>query len=121
MAHRAQVHKVRFVASTLLDAVRKAETAPASAARAHAYLCECPTNSLLRVIDMTLTSRACASPRGLPVHLVRDRKELSVGVVSHRLSPELCTLTGRPPICRLDDDRDGASSADGLPMVGAAN
>ena len=34
-----QVHKVRFVASTLLDAVRKAETAPASAARAHAFLC----------------------------------------------------------------------------------
>ncbi|KAF8908951.1 fungal-specific transcription factor domain-containing protein [Gymnopilus junonius] len=32
------VHKVRFVASTLLDAVRKAETAPASAARAHAFL-----------------------------------------------------------------------------------
>jgi hypothetical protein len=32
------VHKVRFVASTLLDAVRKAEIAPASAARAHAYL-----------------------------------------------------------------------------------
>lgn len=37
-----QVHKVRFVASTLLDAVRKAETAPASAARAHAYLCKPP-------------------------------------------------------------------------------
>jgi hypothetical protein len=32
------VHKVRFVASTLLDAVRKPETAPALAARAHAYL-----------------------------------------------------------------------------------
>lgn len=32
------VHKVRFIASTLLDAVRKAETAPGSAARAHAYL-----------------------------------------------------------------------------------
>lgn len=32
-----QVHKVRFVASTLLDTVKKAE--PASAARAHAYLC----------------------------------------------------------------------------------
>ncbi|EJC97940.1 uncharacterized protein FOMMEDRAFT_97406 [Fomitiporia mediterranea MF3/22] len=32
------VHKVRFVASSLLDAVRKAETAPATAARAHAYL-----------------------------------------------------------------------------------
>lgn len=39
ISRRAQVHKVRFVASTLLDAVRKAETAPASAARAHAYLC----------------------------------------------------------------------------------
>ena len=36
----SKVHKVRFVASTLLDAVRRAETAPASAARAHAYLCE---------------------------------------------------------------------------------
>ena len=35
-----QVHKVRFVASTLLDAVRKAETAPVSAARAHGYLCK---------------------------------------------------------------------------------
>ena len=33
------MYKVRFVASTLLDAVQKAETAPASAARAHAYLC----------------------------------------------------------------------------------
>ncbi|KAI9573545.1 fungal-specific transcription factor domain-containing protein [Boletus coccyginus] len=32
------VHKVRFVASTLLDTVRKAETAPASAARAHVFL-----------------------------------------------------------------------------------
>jgi len=32
------VHKVRFVASTLLDAVGKVEIAPASAARAHAYL-----------------------------------------------------------------------------------
>ncbi|KZO93698.1 hypothetical protein CALVIDRAFT_485655 [Calocera viscosa TUFC12733] len=32
------VHKVRFVASTLLDTVRKVETDRASAARAHAYL-----------------------------------------------------------------------------------
>ncbi|OJA17171.1 hypothetical protein AZE42_00239 [Rhizopogon vesiculosus] len=32
------VHKVRFVASTLLDTVQNAETAPASAARAHAFL-----------------------------------------------------------------------------------
>lgn len=32
------VHKVRFVASTLLDAVSKAEIAPVSAARAHGYL-----------------------------------------------------------------------------------
>ena len=34
-----QVHKVRFVASTLLEAVQKVETAPALAARADAYLC----------------------------------------------------------------------------------
>jgi len=32
------VHKVRFVASTLLEAVCKADTAPASAARAHGFL-----------------------------------------------------------------------------------
>ncbi|KAI6114357.1 hypothetical protein F5141DRAFT_1187921 [Pisolithus sp. B1] len=32
------VHKVRFVASTLLDAVGKAHSAPGSAERAHAYL-----------------------------------------------------------------------------------
>ena len=42
-----QVHKVRFVASTLLDAVRKAETAPATAARAHAYLCLSPLSHFL--------------------------------------------------------------------------
>jgi hypothetical protein len=42
-----QVHKVRFVASTLLDAVRKVETAPASAARAHAYLCNTCFQSIL--------------------------------------------------------------------------
>ena len=34
------MHKVRFVASTLLGTVRKADTAPAPAARAHAYLCK---------------------------------------------------------------------------------
>ncbi|KAL4080738.1 fungal-specific transcription factor domain-containing protein [Scleroderma citrinum] len=32
------VHKVRFVASTLLDTVQKVDSAPVSAARAHAYL-----------------------------------------------------------------------------------
>lgn len=43
------MHKVRFVASTLLDAVRKAETAPATAARAHAYLCKSSFGTLLTV------------------------------------------------------------------------
>ena len=43
-----QVYKVRFVASTLLDAVRKAETAPDSAARADAYLCKDISPSLIR-------------------------------------------------------------------------
>ena len=44
-----KVHKVRFVASTLLDAVRKADTAPASAARAHAYLCAWSSQRLIVV------------------------------------------------------------------------
>ncbi|KAI0081588.1 hypothetical protein K474DRAFT_1656393 [Panus rudis PR-1116 ss-1] len=64
------VHKVRFVASTLLDAVRKAETAPASAARAHGYLWD--FLSILSEIERNYL---------------------------------------------LDDDRDGNSSADGMPMV----
>lgn len=66
------VHKVRFVASTLLDAVRKAETAPASAARAHAYLWD--FLSILSEIERNYL---------------------------------------------LDDDRDAASSADGMPLVGS--
>lgn len=33
------VHKVRFVASTLLDSIREADTAPKPAARALNYLC----------------------------------------------------------------------------------
>ncbi|EMD31417.1 hypothetical protein CERSUDRAFT_89102 [Gelatoporia subvermispora B] len=65
------VHKVRFVASTLLDAVRKAETAPASAARAHAYLWD--FLSILSEIERNYL---------------------------------------------LDDDRDAASSADGMPLMG---
>ncbi|EGN98442.1 hypothetical protein SERLA73DRAFT_55337, partial [Serpula lacrymans var. lacrymans S7.3] len=64
------VHKVRFVASTLLDAVRKAETAPASAARAHAFLWD--FLSILSEIERNYL---------------------------------------------LDDDRDGTSSGDGMPMV----
>ncbi|EAU85911.2 hypothetical protein CC1G_02934 [Coprinopsis cinerea okayama7 len=64
------VHKVRFVASTLLDAVRKAETAPASAARAHAYLWD--FLSILSEIERNYL---------------------------------------------LDEDRDGTSSGDGIPMV----
>lgn len=67
------VHKVRFVASTLLDAVRKAETAPASAARAHAYLWD--FLSILSEIERNYL---------------------------------------------LDDERDAASSADGMPLVGAS-
>jgi len=55
------VHKVRFVASTLLDAVRKAETAPASAARAHAYLC---TSHLFH----DSISQFIFVSRGLPQH-----------------------------------------------------
>ena len=58
-----QVHKVRFVASTLLDAVRKAETAPASAARAHAYLCELPPLSHCpRPVPACFSLPPCATP-----------------------------------------------------------
>lgn len=65
------VHKVRFVASTLLDAVRKAETAPATAARAHAFLWD--FLSILSEIERNYL---------------------------------------------LDDDRDGTSSGDGMPLMG---
>ena len=106
------VHKVRFVASTLLDAVRKAETAPASAARAHAYLCE-----FLRTLCAhlrTLTGGACRV-RGLPVHPVRDREELPVSASGEMRSGPRAD----PAIGRLDDERDAASSADGMPLVGS--
>jgi hypothetical protein len=57
------VHKVRFVASTLLDAVRKAETAPATAARAHAYLCKHHL-SLTSIQPLTLSQgTSCLSCR----------------------------------------------------------
>ena len=62
------VHKVRFVASTLLDAVRKAETAPDSAARAHAYLCE-KVHVLQRFSALIGTM---SSYRGFPIHFVRN-------------------------------------------------
>lgn len=62
------VHKVRFVASTLLDSVRKAETAPASAARAHAYLCTSSTNTL--PLKLLLINATCY--RGLLVDSLRD-------------------------------------------------
>ncbi len=42
------VHKVRFVASTLLDSIREADTAPTPAARALKYLCESFDNVVLR-------------------------------------------------------------------------
>ena len=66
---------MRFVASTLLDAVRKADSAPASAARAHAYLCE-PITSLNVISPSELYSR------GLFVNPFRDRKELHVSSFS---------------------------------------
>ncbi|TBU26011.1 fungal-specific transcription factor domain-containing protein [Dichomitus squalens] len=55
------VHKVRFVASTLLDAVRKAETAPASAARAHGYLCELPLLLFISLLSPRSPFPACSS------------------------------------------------------------
>lgn len=65
------VHKVRFVASTLLDAVRKAETAPASAARAHAYLCKLQ-------VSFAWCSPLTCDLRGFSQYPLRNRKELFV-------------------------------------------
>ena len=70
------VHKVRFVASTLLDAVRRADTAPASAARAHAYLC---TSCLLSTVFGLALTRGYR--RGLLIDSLRNRKELSVSIL----------------------------------------
>ncbi|KAI0269873.1 fungal-specific transcription factor domain-containing protein [Gloeopeniophorella convolvens] len=81
------VHKVRFVASTLLDAVRKAETAPATAARAHAYLWD--FLSILSEIE---------------------RNYLYVGTALTLHPDPLMTR----PWSRLDDDRDATSSGDGM-------
>jgi hypothetical protein len=69
-----QVHKVRFVASTLLDAVRKADTAPASAARAHAYLCRLP--------DFIRGAASSYFIRGLPFYSIGNRAQLPVSHVS---------------------------------------
>lgn len=84
------VHKVRFVASTLLDAVRKAETAPASAARAHAYLC----TSSLSSIFFTSGPNMVFTGDFLSILSEIERNYL------------------------LDDDRDGTSSADGIGIMG---
>jgi hypothetical protein len=81
------VHKVRFVASTLLDAVRKAETAPATAARAHAYLCEC------------LLSARFSQGRGIDEILPGDFLSILSEIERNYL---------------LDDSGDANSSADGM-------
>jgi hypothetical protein len=98
------VHKVRFVASTLLDAVRKADTAPASAARAHAYLCASSHHRCLLILQLTRVNR-----RGLLINPLRDRKELPVSI-PRRNGLEIDSDIAHA--CSLDDDRDGGSSGD---------
>ncbi|KAJ3003095.1 hypothetical protein NUW54_g5483 [Trametes sanguinea] len=96
------VHKVRFVASTLLDAVRKAETAPASAARAHAYLCESNDPS-------------CTCPHPTPPFppalgcSADDLRFLSGDFLSILSEIERNYL--------LDDDRDGTPNDSGMPLM----
>jgi hypothetical protein len=58
------VHKVRFVASTLLDSVRKAETVPASATRAYAYLWDFLSILLEIERNYLLDEDADAGPNG---------------------------------------------------------
>ncbi|KAI9443253.1 fungal-specific transcription factor domain-containing protein [Lactarius indigo] len=83
------VHKVRFVASTLLDAVRKAETAPATAARAHAYLWD--FLSILSEIE---------------------RNYLYVLILQLTSADQIFSFS-----VRLDDDRDATSNGDGMPTL----
>ena len=87
------VHKVRFVASTLLDAVRKAETAPASAARAHAYLC-------------------------MSLSLDFDLFQGTILIWFFSSGDFLSILSEIERNYLLDDDRDGTSSADGIGIMG---
>lgn len=88
------------MASTLLDAVRKAETAPASAARAHAYLCAS--------LQSGHSPPSNSHTRGFPQYFVRNRAQLSVRTVTCIVGFTLTTLYS------LDDDRDGTSSGDVL-------
>jgi hypothetical protein len=103
-----KVHKVRFVASTLLDAVKKAEIAPASAARAHAYLC----------MDI------CFLAHGRDIRLTLMFPGDFLSILSEIERNYLCVSIYLQGDChflisflRLDDDRDGTSSGDGMTML----
>lgn len=139
-----QVHKVRFVASTLLDAVRKAETAPASAARAHAYLCTyivppVPFSQALRRL-LRASARIRWPFQSVPlIGLHADRACLRTQGTSCRFSqrssgitceclcvPASFSLGSIPDGAlslfdehRLDDEpRDPSASGDGMPLMG---
>ena len=99
------MHKVRFVASTLLDAVSKAETAPASAARAHAYLCMCHCSLGPICLTMSFQGTSCLSCLKLNV--------IICACLVHRQSFVRAELL----LFRLDDEPD-TSSGDGMPMIG---
>lgn len=98
------VHKVRFVASTLLDAVRKVETAPASAARAHAYLCQ--LHFLIK------SSHSLTNISGDFLSILSEIERNYLYVLHTIYKANLFT-----PMPRLDDDRDGTSSGDGMAFV----
>ncbi|KAJ7844631.1 hypothetical protein B0H14DRAFT_2358519, partial [Mycena olivaceomarginata] len=88
------VHKVRFVASTSLDAVRKAETAPASAARAHAYLWD--FLSILSEIERNYLSVNTECLR-----LAINVRWMTTGMVLLRMSPgqQICRCYPRAIVC----------------------
>lgn len=92
------------MASTLLDAVRKPETAPASAARAHGYLCK-PCR--LRLCFVYISEKPS---RGLPVYPFRNRAKLLVTVFMAfvRFLSHVTSF-----VSRVDDDRDVATDGAG--------
>jgi hypothetical protein len=112
---RCQVHKVRFVASTLLDAVRKPETAPATAARAHAYLCSL---AFARPMTVILIDGIRLLGDFLSILSEIERNYLYVSV---SCAHDYLTSVDDSYLFRLDDDRDATSNGDGMTTLMSNN
>jgi hypothetical protein len=88
--------------------VRKPETAPATAARAHAYLCslafDCPM-TLILIDDIRLSGDFLS---------ILSEIERNYLYVSMSRAHDYLTSVDDSYSLRLDDDRDAASNGDGM-------